>query len=695
MPNPNSPIPQPNRTVNALGRLIGIFLCCGLAGCMDPDELGPLDTGLAELVAEESIVTEPDPPVDPPVEQVVALPVVLLAPQMPPSIGVGKESTPRRLTAPSASFVGSITFGSPEPIDKNGVDAPLPPQELPPPASPVPTLPVPDLQSVTIPLPPIDDPSWTYQPEQSAPPTRQWIPIQEIEYQAAQLRLFEDRAPLALDIPNLIARTLQNSIRQKQLEIRPSETRQLISLEYGAFDPAVFVASQFDVQNLQQTTEDNRVAFGMRKKHYYGGTLEMNETLGVQDRLAPFSLSDQGIASLNIIYTQELLRDGGKDIALSRGLVASYQYDQSFARSVAESNELVQKTLDAYWQLYRARANYFIQYALTEVAYQLIQQIEDRNQLVERSLNSLEQARALFLEARADLVNAQTRVLQAQDVLYRLVNDPELDPRFNELITAEGPMNGIAYLDPIIELSLAFQNRPEVRERIAAIRENAVTLQVSLNQLLPRLSVALRSSLNGFDNNRDYLGALNNLSDQPLSGAAIANFEMFLNNRTARSKNKEAQLRASRLYLEYEDQLQAVREEVLVALRLINNATPEISLRTETLLAREREIDAVTARIWVNPEEGVSMVLQLDQLFQAINRLVRTQQQLIDAKVQLQTSLVSLQRAKGSLVSVSAIPPNNSVPIPRPIRALGEQFEGKHPINEQIQQRVLQEPLPN
>ncbi|MCU0709451.1 MAG: TolC family protein [Pirellula sp.] len=544
------------------------------------------------------------------------------------------------------------------------------------------------------PLPPVDDPSWTFEPEPQTEPAETWLSIERLEAQVMNEGIFDDRPVFSISLPELIARTLQSSIKQKQLEIRPAETRQLISAEYGAFDPAAFVASQFDVQNLQQSLEDNRVAFGMRKKHQYGGTLEFNETLGVQNNIAPFVLPDQGLASLNVIYTQELLRDGGKDIALGRGLIASYQYDRSLSRSVAESNELIQKTINVYWDLYRARAAYFIQKSLLAVAERLVVQIEERSQLVERSQNSLEQARALLYESQADLVDAQTRVLQVQDALFRLVNDAELNPSIVELVTSEIPSNHAGQLEPMQELGLAFQTRPEVREKLAAIRENATELQLSLNQLLPRLSVALRSSLNGFEDNRDFVGALSSLSDRPISGAAIANFEMYLNNRTARAKNKEAQLRARRLVLEYEDQLQAIREEVLTALRVIHNATPEIEFRSETLLARQREIDVLVERILINPDEGVSMILQLDQLFQSLHRLVRTQQQLIDAKVELQTSLAALQRAKGTLVSADAIPTDTTVGVPRPMQAFGDQIEDKGEFRQAIRDRVILEPLP-
>jgi outer membrane protein TolC len=525
-------------------------------------------------------------------------------------------------------------------------------------------------------------------------PLPNWASMALIEQHVAHASVFEGAPFIRLSLPDLIERTFTNSIKQREIILQPTETRQQINREFGTFDPAAFVRSQFDVQNLQTKQEDNSVAFGVKKNHRYGGTLELNETLGVQDNLGALAIPDQGVASLNMIYSQEVLRDGGRVVALSRGLIASFRYDEEYARALSQSNQLFEKVLQSYWQLYRARANYFIQRSLTVAAWELLQQIEERSNQLERAINSLEQARALYLEARGDLVDAQTRVQQSQDALFRLVNDPALDPLHTEIFTVEAPTKLDSQLEPWFEISEAVQYRPEVRERLAAIQQNSVEEQVSLNQILPKLTFSIRSSLNGFENDRDYRAALSSLDQLPMSAAASANMEMFLNNRTARARNKEAQIRASRLMAAYEDQLQLIREEVLQSLRVINNGPEKLDLRRLTLLTREREVNAIVDKIWVNPDEGVSIVNQLEQLFQAINRLVRTQQQVVEANIEIQTSLVSLMRAKGVLVSAQVVPRDIEIDIPGPLRSTKQLIEKNADGINAVRDRVIHEPRP-
>jgi hypothetical protein len=132
----------------------------------------------------------------------------------------------------------------------------------------------------------------------------------------------------------------------------------------------------------------------------------------------------------------------------------------------------------------------------------------------------------------------------------------------------------------------------------------------------------------------------------------------------------------------------------LQSLRVINNGPEKLDLRRLTLLTREREVNAIVDKIWVNPDEGVSIVNQLEQLFQAINRLVRTQQQVVEANIEIQTSLVSLMRAKGVLVSAQVVPRDIEIDIPGPLRSTKQLIEKNADGINAVRDRVIHEPRP-
>ncbi len=167
------------------------------------------------------------------------------------------------------------------------------------------------------------------------------------------------------------------------------------------------------------------------------------------------------------------------------------------------------------------------------------------------------------------------------------------------------------------------------------------------------MALSLSSSLNGFDDNRDAFGAVGNYSELPPSGTAAAALELPIRNRAARARNKQAHLKATRLLLQYEDQIFEVRRDVDTAIRQLNSLGPKISNQYESLHSRENEIDALVSRIWINPQEGASVVLQLEQLFQAVNRLVRTQEEIVRSKILYERNWIELEKAKGTLVRIA------------------------------------------
>ncbi|QDV71640.1 Outer membrane efflux protein [Rosistilla carotiformis] len=527
--------------------------------------------------------------------------------------------------------------------------------------------------------------------------------ITQIIESAKTTSILTDRPAVMLSVNDLLARTLFNSKTVKILRIQPVEDRQVVDQEFGQFDWATFFenrllhnntpVNQLNQAGIGQTLirgDDLQFQAGMRKQTTTGGEIEVRESIRFLDdnsgRLQP---SDQAISALSLVYSQELLRDGGRDVVLSQALVASYQADQSQAESVALISSRLQEVLNQYWTLFENRGNYYVQLALTRWAHETLMQLESRRR-IDAQENTIEQARALLLEAKADLVDAEVQVRIAQDQLFRLVNDPALDPEHVEIITTHPPLIGSVLFEPRTELSAALQNRGEVYERIAAISEAAVQHHVSLNQLLPRLTVSLESSLNGIEGQRNLFGAkANGLETSPTIEANF-NLEFFLSNRAARATNRQTQLALRRLQLEYEDTIEQVRLDVSESIRTLNASADVLDLRSRTLQARRTELDYLRLRRDVIPQADASVSLLLEQFFQALARLVTSQQSYLQAVGNQQRALADLQRAKGMLIHSSEVPGDAFVPVPTIPQALKTQLRGKGELRTDIDRSVIQ-----
>ena len=532
--------------------------------------------------------------------------------------------------------------------------------------------------------------------------TAMQMSIEEVGRRISDERIVAERTPVAVSLQDVLVLALANSKNINVLRIQPAEDLQNVNREFGLFDWSAFVDTIFSqdaqpVGNVGQTNlainqvrnDQNAVEVGLRKQTIYGGEISVSEILGTADSNSGLlDPEEPGNAQLRVTFTQELLRDRGRDVVLSQALIASLNADISHAQSFATISELLRDVLLQYWDLYQRRGDYFIQLSLIRWAEETLGLLESRGK-IDAEQNSIEQARALLLEARANLENAKAAVLISQDELYRLVNAPQIDSNAFEILTVEEPRTTTQRYEVSGELQEALASRAEISQKLFEIRTAAVAHQVSLNQLLPRLTLSLQSSLNGIDDERDVFGAFSNMADVDPSYSAGLNFEIFLANRSARAQNKQAQLALRRLHFEYEDQIEQVRLDVATAIRTLNASTAILEQRYKTLQARLEEIEYLRIRRDVIPQQGVSPSLLLEQFFQAINRLVVSQQAYVAAVRDQQSALADLLQAKGILLDVSQVPRDIFLEVPSLRNARKEQRAGRRQFIDESYRRVV------
>ena len=114
-----------------------------------------------------------------------------------------------------------------------------------------------------------------------------------------------------------------------------------------------------------------------------------------------------------------------------------------------------------------------------------------------------------------------------------------------------------------------------------------------------------------------------------------------------------------------------------------------LELRRQTLQARRTELDYLRLRRDVIPQADASVSLLLEQFFQALARMVASQQGYLQAVANQQRALADLQRAKGMLIRNSEVRGDAFVPIPTIPQALKGQMMGKAELREDIDRSVI------
>lgn len=532
--------------------------------------------------------------------------------------------------------------------------------------------------------------------------------IMQLIHQARQEPALGTNQVMRLSIAELIGRTLANSKNIEILRLRPIEFRQSVASEYGRFDWSAFVENRVlhgqvpvqssnEVNGLQPVIrqEELEIRWGVRKNTTLGGTLELGDSIGMQDDdsgiLQP---PDQGLARLSLNYQQELLRNAGRDINLSPALVASLQADSEHDTSVADISQQLQLVVNAYWQLFEARGQYFVWKSLVTWAEDILDALEDRRD-IDAQENLISQARALQLEAQAEAAQARIQVLIAQDRLRRLVNDPMLENERVEIIPIELPEIAQAHRSVPDELSIALQNRGEIHSSLKEIKVAATRHNVSVNQLLPRLTFVLESSLNGLNGGDDIGRARENAFEHDPLIQAELNLEFFLGNRRARALVRQADIAMARLRVKYEDDVEQVKLEVREAVRTLNGSNSILDLRYRTLDQRAAELDYLSHRYRVIPEEGASVSLQIEEYFLALNRIVASQLEYFKSLSNQQQAVINLERAKGMLVRSIDVPYDAKPPVPSWDEAFDLQKRNKpHILGEEIRSVVKPNLIP-
>ncbi len=165
---------------------------------------------------------------------------------------------------------------------------------------------------------------------------------------------------------------------------------------------------------------------GLRRNNHLGGKVELSQQLGTQQNNSRFLLPNpQGTSQLELRYTQPLLNGAGCAYNESRIVLAQIGTDISSDDLVEDLEGHLIKVTEAYWELYRARAEYVQRRKLLSSAEATLAILEAREG-VDAVQRQILRARAAVATRRSEIVRAGTSIRNAESRLRLLVNDPAL-----------------------------------------------------------------------------------------------------------------------------------------------------------------------------------------------------------------------------------------------------------------------------
>ncbi|MEM9586962.1 MAG: TolC family protein [Planctomycetota bacterium] len=317
-------------------------------------------------------------------------------------------------------------------------------------------------------------------------------------------------------------------------------------------------------------------------------------------------------------------------------------------------------TLTGFWRLYESRCHLVQQDALRERGRRLQNIIQARSEIDSGPIEQIK-VKQRSARRRDAWLQLQSQVLQRQASLKNLVGS---DADFEHVDAGEWiPVAEIEF--PVLPLSIrdatrrGIENRPEVRRATESLRAAANDIEVSRNELLPRLDAVIDAYLSGLNGNRDVARSFGDQFSRGGPGlSASLQYNLPISQRLARSKYRTALQRYRQRSEELRESIQLVHTDVETSLIRWHVSQQLIHSKRDTLATAIEEERILTARWKTVGGDGGRAGVVLESVLDAQQRRAEAEQSLVTAYVDQVIALISLQRAMGTLLIDEQIQPS-------------------------------------
>ncbi|WP_197452458.1 TolC family protein [Rosistilla carotiformis] len=474
-------------------------------------------------------------------------------------------------------------------------------------------------------------------------------------------------AALPIDLMTLFEWTVQHSARVQAVAQAPWISGTQIEQARGVFDPRIYSDSDYNsssdpVENILTTggpprLEDQLLGteVGVRGQTSSGGSYGIGQGLGHKNSNSTFFLpNNQGSAGLFANWSQPLLQ--GRSIDANRSLILTAQFDTAAAQAKYTDAILTQlfDVANGYWSLYVERANLLLRQRHLERAQRIAVQLEHRQSL-DAVRSQVLRAQAAVANRRAELSLAEANIKNEESRLRALVNAPAFsDQGHAELLPVQPAVISPIDFDIESEVALAINRRPEILELHELVNATQVRLNLAQDQTRPQLNLVLQGQLAGRQGASDIVGAWSNqfTEGRPGVGGGLQ-YQLPYRNRTAHGQVRQRQYELTQLTMLIREKSANIRAEVEIAVRNLRASHAAAISRRESLAAVHAELAYLEDRWQLLGNDPRLGQLQLDDLLNGQDRLLREEQALLQSITQYNRSLIEVQRATGALVYFS------------------------------------------
>ncbi|MCE9604989.1 MAG: TolC family protein [Planctomycetia bacterium] len=476
------------------------------------------------------------------------------------------------------------------------------------------------------------------------------------------------RTPLSIDLEASVLGVLSFSPQVRIASDSPIIRETQVADAMSRFDPRTFVDSKFTdtsdpVGNLLTTGGASRFidqtaysSAGIKKTNTIGGQFEAAQKFGYQNNNSRFFVPpNQGTARMTLTYTQPLLNGSGKVYNTSVICLAELNTQEAGAQFIQDLQAILMETHKAYWDLRLQRATLLQRIKLKQSAIDIQRELQGRADF-DVSKSQIVRADAAVATRDAAVIRYATEVANAETKLRALINDPRLNAQPTELLPSKSPYHEPAEPNLVEALTVALQQRPEVKQGFTEVRAAGVKADVSKNELLPVLNLLLGSYVYGLQGNSEIGDAWVSQYAQgrPTYWTGLQ-FEYPLYNRSANARMTQRLVELRQSTNKLQQTMIQVRAETEVAVREVTTTYREMVSKYQAMQADQTEIEYLTSRWRLAADDQQLAGVVLNDLLGAQERLAAAEYGFAAAEAAYNVALANLNAVTGSLLQADRV----------------------------------------
>jgi len=470
---------------------------------------------------------------------------------------------------------------------------------------------------------------------------------------------------ISVDVTTLVQQALIYSSQVQVLQADPEVQHRIVKQEEATFDWRTFLNAKYDDLNdpigNTLTTGNNDSRFedrhtvssgGLKRRTTAGGEVKLSQQFGYQDNNSRFLLPNpQSTSRLELSFRQPLMSQSGVAYNQSQIVLARINASSSGDETLEDLQRHLYGVAEAYWKLYRARAEFFQRQKLLSSAQKVLKTLEGRHG-VDTIPRQILRARAAVARAESRMQRAVTDIRNAESQLRLLVNDPEmLNGGAVEFTPMEAPSMVPLPVGLRESLQEALVNRPDISHAIRQMRGSGVRMGVSKSEMLPKLDFIVSSYVAGLENKAQFVDSFNNQFTQGRPGYTVGmEFEVPLGNRSAKAKVEQRQWELKRAINSFKATVETSLTEVEIASREVDTAWRELLGKYQAMVAAQNEVSYLQDRFDVLPNVEESSILLLEDLLDGYERLADEEAAFAQAQTSYSLSIIQLRRATGTML---------------------------------------------